>query len=101
GIRARTVTGVQTCALPIFPRDARARSGVTSVPHSPRVLVAVSSPEHAGATTSAARALELVSGLLTWKRARNYSLFVGVVYLAARSEERRVGIECRSRSAAE
>jgi alpha-1,2-mannosyltransferase len=30
-----------------------------------------------------ARALDRASGLLTWKRARNYSLFVGVVYLAA------------------
>jgi alpha-1,2-mannosyltransferase len=47
------------------------------------VPVAVASTARHGGSTIAPRALDLVSSLLTWKRARNYSLCVGVVYLAA------------------
>src|SRR6266516_5854338 len=58
GIRARTVTGVQTCALPIYPVSEEIELGVRGVfPESDRVLAG--EPD--------------------------------------RSEERRVGKECRSR----
>src|SRR5437867_5194870 len=40
GIRDRTVTGVQTCALPISPT---ARAGTRSLPLSPTIVAAVRS----------------------------------------------------------
>src|SRR2546430_5689804 len=65
GIRDLTVTGVQTCALPISPMAMRASMGVLM-----RVESQPASSSAASAATSTA---------------------------AARSEERRVGKECRSR----
>src|SRR5205807_5235346 len=73
GIRDYKVTGVQTCALPICPSDAEAqRAGLT------RGAAAV----HGGVD---------VVGLLE----------AGEAQRLGRSEERRVGKECRSRWGAE
>src|SRR5205807_7893027 len=65
GIRDYKVTGVQTCALPIFAPVARAREDHPEIP----------------------TALERVEGRLERD----------VVVCNLRSEERRVGKECRSR----
>src|SRR5205085_7343073 len=67
GIRDLTVTGVQTCALPIFQRMSRA-------------------------TIAEHRRLPFVARLILWTFARPASLTI-----AMRSEERRVGKECRRR----
>src|SRR5207249_6187953 len=89
GIRDRNVTGVQTCALPIYPgaelvAAARARDvNVVTVPGPTAVAAALS-----------------VSGL-----AADRYLFLGFLPRKGgerrRSEERRVGKECRSRGAAD
>src|SRR5688572_30930153 len=71
GIRDLTVTGVQTCALPIYRHGARARSR-----RAPQRLC-VRLPRGRVAPRSADQGL--------------------VVVRALRSEERRVGKECRSR----
>src|SRR3712207_7363073 len=68
GIRDIGVTGVQTCALPIFG--------------TPWVLV----PPHPGITSA--------MGLLATDMVYEY---VATAYQRLRSEERRVGKECRSR----
>src|SRR5687767_15204151 len=73
GIRDKLVTGVQTCALPIFtfaPRNWLSRSC--------RAGLAVMS---------------------TWKLRRVLAIgsWLGYVTAVTRSEERRVGKECRSR----
>src|SRR5256885_10866860 len=81
GIRDYKVTGVQTCALPISerrPRVARiaargARSGNGRRPRPPGMILVV-------ATGNAGKLVELRELLVT-----------------LRSEERRVGKECRSR----
>src|SRR5437763_14974484 len=71
GIRDTSVTGVQTCALPISPATASIRARVlSSVPSSARCR-----------TVRAARQR--------------------VMRIAIRSEERRVGKECRCRGAEE
>src|SRR5690606_39572841 len=74
GIRAFHVTGVQTCALPIFLRAARPRSRCFSISAS-KPATSTESPR------SVARSCVMSSG----------NPYV------SRSEERRVGKECRSR----
>src|SRR5689334_24303004 len=77
GIRDGTVTGVQTCALPIFTSGSGANGSVARPPapaHAAPAVVAVAAPAAAVAVAPAA-----------------------VVAPPARSEERRVGKECRSR----
>src|SRR5205823_9418777 len=88
GIRDKLVTGVQTCALPIWRPNTPAASVVTSTsqnrwlrppwPHSsiPTASVTI------GTVIESPRASAMMSG------ASN---------CMARSEERRVGKECRSR----
>src|SRR2546430_3485000 len=82
GIRDLTVTGVQTCALPIslsVPRPTVSRS--TS-------------------TTSSLRARAPERRSVTWKRRTrmgNGSVVEEHDEYVSRSEERRVGKECRSR----
>src|SRR2546430_12735466 len=73
GIRDLTVTGVQTCALPIC--DAFARAGVEVVSGGAR---GIDTAAHEGAL---------------WGEGRS----VAVLGSGIRSEERRVGKECRSR----
>src|SRR2546430_7432400 len=67
GIRDLTVTGVQTCALPISRKDPASAMGSEA-------------------------ALEPASAM-----ASESALESGLASAAARSEERRVGKECRSR----
>src|SRR5256886_5409271 len=82
GIRDLTVTGVQTCALPIFetppPPTSQVMRKYTTAPH-PFVF----EPPMGGGIAPAAE--PLVLGLTLFGRA------------LGRSEERRVGKECRSR----
>src|SRR5207248_4360971 len=80
GIRDRTVTGVQTCALPIFPNPQIGGSGSFTV------------------TDNGANDVDPVAGEI-----RIVNIIAGGTYTItetvapARSEERRVGKECRSR----
>src|SRR3989475_4181325 len=83
GIRDLTVTGVQTCALPISPA-APAAQAQARAPAAPRDWAALSRAFWLAV-------LPPLCGL---------GLLVGVWSLVAagsRSEERRVGKECRSR----
>src|SRR5437016_10105606 len=75
GIRDWSVTGVQTCALPIFPRSARKPRS-----HSAAGGSGPPTGSRGNSETSSTRNL----------RSRPSSL-------KRRSEERRVGKECRSR----
>src|SRR5207248_4197336 len=79
GIRDRTVTGVQTCALPISIGlvEATLKSMLALVDEAHRVLTGSGSVAALG---------ELLHA--SWLEKRK---------LDARSEERRVGKECRSR----
>src|SRR2546430_12676026 len=72
GIRDLTVTGVQTCALPILNRVVQHRQE-NDGPFD-------NGPERNGLQIS-----------------RNFVVFRGVYESGTRSEERRVGKECRSR----
>src|SRR5207248_8767712 len=82
GIRDRTVTGVQTCALPI---------SITYGIQSP-VAFAIAPPAAGPATAPVAHAA-LISP--------NAMPCASPVCSAPRSEERRVGKECRSRGGRE
>src|SRR5436189_4292244 len=84
GIRDTSVTGVQTCALPISTtRAARIRS-----PREPVVGVALQRADAAGSGVRSTPRGHWISfsGIPPW-----------VTKLVCRSEERRVGKECRSR----
>src|SRR2546430_5593983 len=81
GIRDLTVTGVQTCALPICARTARSRAGIASWNHAK--IAANLDPRPPDANTRD-RIFVLAHG--SWRHGVN-----------VRSEERRVGKECRSR----
>src|SRR5256886_12489067 len=89
GIRDLTVTGVQTCALPIYgaggvdgrPQDPLRLEEVSA--HARRKIVALQLPLQPGGEQS----------LLP----RPYDSAVVGVAAESRSEERRVGKECRSR----
>src|SRR2546430_13537758 len=84
GIRDLTVTGVQTCALPIsMPRRPIPLTQVRRQRPSLRILIA-----------AAVLIFALFSSLAAW----NMSLQTQIAALQGqRSEERRVGKECRSR----
>src|SRR2546430_11920347 len=84
GIRDLTVTGVQTCALPISP--ASPRSG-----RSP--------PPGLDCEASAARQMEASSRWVgkDLARVQDSLLVEHILHAMHRSEERRVGKECRSR----
>src|SRR5688572_32854363 len=77
GIRDLTVTGVQTCALPIWPRPARI------VRLRPSGALRGADAEGAGRRARAGAARRRRRG--------------GALPARGRSEERRVGKECRSR----
>src|SRR2546430_12295011 len=82
GIRDLTVTGVQTCALPIYILTRMPRFGVGNV----------------GALIAAFAALDPLepAAVPTFTESPRRVKAVGR-FLAGRSEERRVGKECRSR----
>src|SRR5256886_12990709 len=87
GIRDLTVTGVQTCALPIsrLVLDFRPYHETTS----PKIRIQTAPPSSSGAASDA-----MGRSLHTPRRIRDSARrSVGNV----RSEERRVGKECRSR----
>src|SRR2546430_6439069 len=81
GIRDLTVTGVQTCALPICTRMAATPSGLHSV------------------AAAAATAISACGSVLAADRPRRYTATRKMPSTTGprRSEERRVGKECRSR----
>src|SRR2546430_10415688 len=83
GIRDLTVTGVQTCALPIWPRVSWMNS--TARPSVGILILATPS-------ISAGRNNGFASWADAFKNCTSKSTAAG-----ARSEERRVGKECRSR----
>src|SRR2546430_13338332 len=84
GIRDLTVTGVQTCALPIFRRK---RTEPDRVPQTRRVGNAAQHPTEAVVKAH----IPAVPRYLLGRRAQDAG------HPPGRSEERRVGKECRSR----
>src|SRR2546430_9249286 len=84
GIRDLTVTGVQTCALPILPTGAPNAARMPSEMRSAPAPVAI---------------LFSRSTLCGYRRSLRWYAFPAffAMYRFARSEERRVGKECRSR----
>src|SRR5256886_10092990 len=88
GIRDLTVTGVQTCALPIFPRrqgpwiDAARAAGATS-----------DRREHYRSRDAERHPVVVLPDV----RRRAHRISLGACRSGRRSEERRVGKECRSR----
>src|SRR5437867_13435274 len=80
GIRDRTVTGVQTCALPISPRRCVSPGAARDLRRAAR-RGSRTTPRRARDSARASRSVD--------RRPRG----------TARSEERRVGKECRSRGA--
>src|SRR5258708_9254321 len=81
GIRDDLVTGVQTCALPIWSENSRVR------------LQSIFSR----CSASAARMPSKVDATLTRTRSRVTPRASQAAMMPRRSEERRVGKECRSR----
>src|SRR5437016_7603532 len=81
GIRDWSVTGVQTCALPISADEQHA-----AVVERDRDRL-----------ESVTRQQEHLSARLARAEAKRLEVLNGVPLLEARSEERRVGKECRSR----
>src|SRR5256886_11742551 len=83
GIRDLTVTGVQTCALPISSfEDLGLPLVLGALADSARGLLLVTGPTGSGKTTTLAALIDHINA----KK-----------YVHIRSEERRVGKECRSR----
>src|SRR3712207_9259130 len=94
GIRDIGVTGVQTCALPIYLRIVELMAKRLGLPE--RTVIA-RDIVRSGNTSSASVPLAL-SALLESGEARSGDLALILGYGAGlRSEERRVGKECRSR----
>src|SRR5204863_630672 len=91
GIRDLYVTGVQTCALPIFPDAAEVRARATAA-----ATLAVNAM---GAIDTAIQNLAsaIASPGSADTEARAQALRDALLDASWRSEERRVGKECRSR----
>src|SRR5260221_4634398 len=84
GIRDHCVTGVQTCALPILALAARCGwgTGIVALAMVPLVL---------------AGDIGFTAGHALGEMIENVVIVVAVAITSRRSEERRVGKECRSR----
>src|SRR5256886_11633831 len=86
GIRDLTVTGVQTCALPISARTPRTKALLYCSPSNP---------------TGAVYPPEQVEAIGRWAVEHGIWVIADEIYehltYDGRSEERRVGKECRSR----
>src|SRR5699024_12020092 len=95
GIRDRNVTGVQTCALPIFPaiNEGGHIVGVSSIAG----IAGNRGQVNYGA--SKAGVIGMTKSLATDPRVVAKGVTVNAV--APRSEERRVGKECRAQEGAE
>src|SRR5690606_40065605 len=92
GIRDFHVTGVQTCALPIY--RAMINAPVTA-PTPEKALITPNAPAPACSTLSTnAGRIVLYE---TPKRLNTSAMSSSVRKFGSRSEERRVGKECRSR----
>src|SRR5258706_10080986 len=84
GIRDWSVTGVQTCALPI------SKENFPALPDMPHILVKISAAVLEGLISKTKFAISMEES--------RYTLNGGLLILKPdRSEERRVGKECRSR----
>src|SRR3989454_7814924 len=96
GIRDYKVTGVQTCALPISGRASRARAGVRRVRRAASVPRGVRARSRRKLPTPAVRSeSDLMANRIP--PPREFSWARTLRTLSFRSEERRVGKECRSR----
>src|SRR2546425_4983132 len=84
GIRDKLVTGVQTCALPISGDPVRVRSALLHVGRSSMRLLHVMTNERSGERVATLEQLGV-------------HLDIDARRPTPRSEERRVGKECRSR----
>src|SRR2546427_1426250 len=83
GIRDLTVTGVQTCALPICGAASGGTPGETTTPAADRIFARSWRPTSTS-TPASPRSSATAAPPYGWSE-------------ASRSEERRVGKECRSR----
>src|SRR3712207_7634294 len=86
GIRDIGVTGVQTCALPIYPDHQR-----VSNDDAPPEAVSADGPAGIVADVTAPESDSSLQAPVRWRRFRS------TMWGTLRSEERRVGKECRSR----
>src|SRR5207249_6431079 len=96
GIRDRNVTGVQTCALPIyngFMITCPARSGSSMLVHLLRSHPEICAHDEVFSPDK----VRGLSGKYLQKSREDPGF---IEWLSARSEERRVGKECRSREPA-
>src|SRR5207248_8566244 len=91
GIRDRTVTGVQTCALPIYINSFVEVNGDS---HAQQSGITLRSPGAAGLAVATGCDSENAANI------GNASALAAREFSGSRSEERRVGKECRSRRAA-
>src|SRR5258708_14226899 len=93
GIRDDLVTGVQTCALPIWAAFSSCFSLLSGQPQKP----STASPRNPATTPSSSVIVPLIvsSANATSRQALSRSAEFSVA--KSRSEERRVGKECRSR----
>src|SRR5205823_10182027 len=93
GIRDKLVTGVQTCALPIFQTAALMVDEVTVVKclraHVGELLIAVE--------PKSGREPGQIKLQQFWRETVDFNAARDVVRKMIRSEERRVGKECRDR----
>src|SRR5207249_9286882 len=97
GIRDRNVTGVQTCALPIYKKRGLLSLIVLEMGTSSRLCAALKPGEPVVVMGPTGTPTEIPEGqtvVLCGGGLGNAVLF------SIRSEERRVGKECRSRGAA-
>src|SRR2546430_5066328 len=83
GIRDLTVTGVQTCALPIWVKDGSEAVARNAAERFDLILMDLRMP--------------VMDGFATTALIRQRGVATARVPIVARSEERRVGKECRSR----
>src|SRR3712207_9217968 len=100
GIRDISVTGVQTCALPICIRGRHARWSAPQLlvepEHADRIDVAVATEQQGVPVARVDEREPAVAAQIDAGAGRDLILLERVLE-PARSEERRVGKECRSR----
>src|SRR5205085_4620429 len=95
GIRDLTVTGVQTCALPILLRGARKELGLTT--DQTIVIGDTMETDIIGGAQLGFKTILVLSGGTRREDLVRYAFRPDKVVDSIRSEERRVGKECRCR----